>query len=534
MFDEIPKSWQTDFLLIDNLPTPKNQWLTANKLIELNKQSKIFLEPNILNLYSILIRKIDFKSGERLLQRLPYVTLPCEISQQIRKQSLALAERCSYYFQDTAIAYSIKKWQQKIIDYTENQQRLPFPLFRLSDFWQEFLTQEYVPFQSARGEHFHMPTRLSKDLAYFLGVVIGDGHLNYHNIELVDFSQDHMLMMQKLANQLFGIQGKISGEKKIWLLHLNNKWIVRLTNFLTDQPITGKKYDSLKEPLIFTSDETLRWEFWSGVLDADGSYIRGISFSSASRQFVQAFGKVLDQYKIKYSIYHHKSIYGESYVLQIMAISKDIIGNYLKSRHITKIEYLLQYLKSRKTKLFERLYVKDINPEALITINDTTFFNFELLPMLLIPDCTNYLRKVRKNNHWTQQDLADFLEIKKGRLAAYEYTGNLPITHLLKLLPLFSNVPHQLMLFLEQNDHYHFRSRKTIARLNLKPNDNLLVLLKSLAYCKDYLIVLNNSKRLYTDLKNRFGIEIVKTNTIQNSVLHQYVKTFFVLCTEKE
>ncbi len=132
-----------------------------------------------------MIRKIDFKSGERFLQRLPYVSLPSDLAYNMRKQSLILAERCHYYFQNTAINYSIKQWQQKIIDYTENQHRIPFPIFRLSDYWQSFITQEYVSFQSARGETFHLPTRLSKDLAYFLGAVIGDGHLNYHNIGLV-------------------------------------------------------------------------------------------------------------------------------------------------------------------------------------------------------------------------------------------------------------------------------------------------------------------------------------------------------------
>ncbi|MHA1127151.1 MAG: hypothetical protein ACTSO7_17105, partial [Candidatus Heimdallarchaeota archaeon] len=161
-------TWRTDPYLLDDKPIVKNKWLTANKLIERKVVSRIFLQTEILNLYSIMVRKIDFQSGERLLQRLPYVTLPQELALTLRKQSLKIAERAHHYFQDTAIDYSIKKWQQKIIDYTENQLRLPFPFFRLSDCWEEFITQEYIPFQSARGEHFQMPTRLTEDLAYFL------------------------------------------------------------------------------------------------------------------------------------------------------------------------------------------------------------------------------------------------------------------------------------------------------------------------------------------------------------------------------
>ncbi|MGC9778109.1 MAG: hypothetical protein HZR80_02585 [Candidatus Heimdallarchaeota archaeon] len=531
--------WYTDPLLLDHRPTAKNLWITANKLVDQHASSKTFLQPNILNLYSIIVRKIDFQSGKRLLQRLPYITLSKSLADQIRTTSLSLAERCQHYFQKTALDYSIKKWQQKIIDYTENQHRLPFPIFRLSDCWQEFLMQDYVPFQSARGEHFHLPTTLSNDLAYFLGVVIGDGHLNYHNIELVDFSQEHMIMLQQLVMKLFGIQGKIFGEKKVWLLHLNNKWLVRLTNFLTDQPITGKKYDFLKEPVIFTSDENLRWQFWSGALDADGSYINAISLSSASHQFVLSFAKVLDEYGIKYAIDHLQSITGEGFNLRIKAISKDIIGGYLLPRHPIKKKSFSQYLSRRKTRYphsqpFERLYIEDFNSHAFVKHDSTTYFNFEFLPLFNVTNCSNYLRTIRKNNQWTQQDLADFLEIPKGRLASYEYRDNLPISFLLKLLPCLHDSSNQLMPFLQQNGHYHFRSRKTIARLDLEPSAELLSLMKSLVFCKEYLLIQYNKEKLFTRLKNQFDINIVKSNIIQNSVLHQYAKTFFLMNPEEE
>lgn len=90
------------------------------------------------------------------------------------------------------------------------------------------------------------------------------------------------------------------------------------------------------------------------------------------------------------------------------------------------------------------------------------------------------------------------------------------------------------MPFLKQNIHQHFRSQKTITKLDLEPSIDLLSLLKSLVYCNEYLVVQKNNSKLYPDLKKRFEIEIVKTNLIQNSVLHQYIKTFFILSSEKE
>ncbi|MHA1188541.1 MAG: hypothetical protein ACTSSK_17100, partial [Candidatus Heimdallarchaeota archaeon] len=56
-------SWQNDPLLLDPEPTVMNEWLTANKILESGSpdvSSFIDLKTLTLNLYSILIRKIDF------------------------------------------------------------------------------------------------------------------------------------------------------------------------------------------------------------------------------------------------------------------------------------------------------------------------------------------------------------------------------------------------------------------------------------------------------------------------------------------
>ncbi len=529
--------WSTDPLLLDPTPIIKNEWLTANKLIVQNKQSKLFTKQDILNLYSIMVRKIDFVGGKRLLQRLPYISLSSDLALNLRKQSLKLAERCHHYFQETAIDYSIKKWQQKIIDYTENQQRLPFPLFRLSDHRQSFLSQKYVSFQSARGEHFHLPTRLTADLAYFLGVVIGDGHLNYHNIELVDFSQEHMLMLQALSKSLFGVDGPVNGEKKVWLLHLNNKWLVRLVNFLTDQPITGKKYHALREPLVFKSDEFLRWAFWSGALDADGSYKTNVNFCSSSEFFINEFTNLLSIYDIGFTTRTICTEFGISYAVGIKATSKDILSKFLQPRHPIKQKEYQRYLSKKRLHLIEdpiKYRIDAFNLETIISLNDESYFNFELLPTLNVINCTKFLRTPRKILSWTQQDLADYLIIPKGHLAAYERRNSLPLPLLVKLLPKLPNAPEHLMLFLAENKLEYFRSRKAFARLDLQPKERLLSMAKSLSIRDRYLLIeqpIDKKADLYKKMSDYFDVKVTN-NQLQNSVLYQYITTFFQ--TKKE
>ncbi len=528
-------TWKTDPLLIDDVTKNKNSWQTANSLIGNNLKNRMFLQQGILNLYSIIVRKQDFLTSNRLLQTLPYITLPVEFAQQLRKTTLNLAESCYHYFTKTPLDYSIKKWQAKLVDYLDNQFRLPFPLFRLSDHWQGFLSMEYVPFQSARGEQFHLPTRLTNDLAYFLGVVIGDGHLNYHNIVLVDYLQDQMINLQTLAQQLFGIEGPVTGENKVWLLHLNNKWLVRLSNFLTDQPITGKKYHALREPLIFQMDENLRWQFWSGVLDADGSYKQQVNFCSSSEFFVKEFANVLEKHNIEYTPHTIKSDLGIGYSLVIKAFSKETLSQYLHPRHPIKKQEFLHYLSKKGYKKSINYIALDFNPNMLISINDVEFFDFSLLNTFHVVGCAKFLRMVRKVWAWTQQELASYLIIPKSQLASYEYRDNLPIPLLEKLLPKIPDAPKSLMPFLVANKLEYFRSRRAVARLDLQPNKELLALVKKLSMRRGYLFVrsaFNNNPSVLKEIAGYFDLLTTSTQ-LQNSVLQQYLKTFFKVIVDE-
>ena len=254
-----------------------------------------------------------------------------------------------------------------------------------------------------------------------------------------------------------------------------------------------------------------------------------------------AFAKVLDEYRVKYTIDHLDSALGQGFLLRIKAASKAILGKHLHPRHPTKKVDFSNYLSRRKkrnpgTQPFERLFIYDYNPQTFFHHNGTTYFNFELLPFFNVTNCSDYLQAIRKSQHWTQQDLADFLEIPKGRLASYEYRSNLPIQYLLKLLPHLQDSPKHLMPFLQQNNHNHFRSRKTIARLDLTPTSNLLSLMKSLVFCKNYLLVKHTKEskgKIIAELQRHFDISIKKSNVIQNSILQQYAKTFFLMRFEE-
>ncbi len=67
--------WRTDPLLLDHTQIVQNNWLTANELLEADQGEKFIQSNGQLHLYPIMVRKIDFISGERILQSFPYILL---------------------------------------------------------------------------------------------------------------------------------------------------------------------------------------------------------------------------------------------------------------------------------------------------------------------------------------------------------------------------------------------------------------------------------------------------------------------------
>ena len=539
-------NWNTDPLLVDSSANSSIHWETANSLLRKGKANLIFQDdfPK-LAIYSIIIRKNDFISSERLLQTFPYIILTPHWNTSIRKKSLKVAERCNNYFNNSSLEKSIRSWQKVIISYCEKQQRIPLPIFRLSDNWKEFfINSNKVAFQSARGEKFHLPTKLSPDLSYLLGVIIGDGHLNYHNVVLVDFSKEHMRFLQKLAVKLFGIEGLISGENKRWLLHYNNKWVVRLTNFITDQPIEGKKYDSLQEPLLFQMNDLLRRHFWSGVLDADGCYKKQISLSSSSKIFVQSFGEFLSDHDINFKIRKLQNPSYDGYTLTTDVKAKRILGRLLLPRHIDKLPEFQNYIKSkiyqsRKIRNDEisllmkekhNLRFKSFNEKNIINEKSQQFFDFSNLHRLAVLQCQGLLKGLRKHLSWSQKELANYLSIPEKVLTSYENRIDLPIQLLEKLLPLFPDKqPKTLMLFLQKNNLNHFRSRKTVAKLDLQPTKELSSIVKNLELRRNYLLIKfdgEDKEAFLKKLANHFEITRPTSYKLSNSVIFKFAKIF--------
>jgi len=288
----------------------------------------------------------------------------------------------------------------------------------------------------------------------------------------------------------------------------------------------------------------LRRYFWSGVLDADGSYKNEISLCSKSKFFVQSFGTFLADHNIPFKIRKLKNSLEDGYTLKTSVQFKKETGDLLLPRHVKKIQDYQDYINSKTyrprkiqtdeishlIKTNQNLRFKSFNKDHIIVNNSQKYFNFTHIANLGILHCQEFLKRLRKHLVWTQKQLADYLRISEKVLTSYENSSDITIRLLEKLLPLFpKDYPKSLMLFLKQNNLTTFRSRKTIAKLPFQPSEELLELIQQLKLRRGYLLIhpVNDHKeKVLIALGNFFTISKPTGYKLSNSVIFYFVKTF--------
>jgi len=534
-------SWQKDPLLLDPEPLEQNTWLTANDLCTQGKKGQIFSPIGHLNLYSFMLRKIDFVSGERLLQSFPYIVIDEEWCSLLRKQTLLLAERTHYYFHNALTNIPIHNWQKKIIEYLEKQHRLPFPLFRLADNWQDyFLEKQFVQFQSARGEDFQLPLYLTEDLAYLTGVVMGDGHLADYFINIIDSSKEHIKNLAGLLQLHFNSKIEFFEQQnaQAWNVNILGKWIVRFFNFLSGQPINERKYPHLCEPLIFQEQELFRRAFWRGLMDADGSYKTTIGFGTASKRLLIDFSNYLKLHNIHYRFYKQDNFGNITHSLVIVGQSRKAFAELISSNHPTKQQELLNLL-NRKINRFTQNsatlqqqgfwggQVLGVNEQKLVS----GFFNLNLVPNLSLANLGSYLLGLRDKHEHNQKTLATQLTITQTLLSKYERDFlAIPITTLLKLLDFYDIL---LENFLTEFSKLCFQSRSSKCTIEVQPSANFLIMLEGLQIKEKGCIIIQrkedgNLDTYRNQLSDYFMIDI-PTRRFHNSALNTFVREFFIL-----
>ncbi|HUU88060.1 MAG TPA: LAGLIDADG family homing endonuclease, partial [Candidatus Glassbacteria bacterium] len=466
-------NWQTDPLLLDQEPTPMNEWLTANKILESDSyiiDSFIDLETLILNLYPILVRKIDFvreKDSNRILSRFPFLVLTDEEITLIKSKILLIAEFARDYFYKSTNS-GIMEWKRRLQTYLKRG-AMPYPLYRCActilDFPMTNPNIEELFFESARGKRYSIPTRLTNTLAYLCGVANGDGHLHRHSFRVTDETKEFMSLLSKLYEQMFNDTGEIFQNENAWNVELRSSAVVRIINFLTDQTIEGAKYDSLREPLLFKQlGAPFRNIYWRGAMDADGSFKNQITFTSASERFVLDFKIFLDSLNMDCTIQQKPS---GPFSLYLYAKEKLQYVELIGSLNPKKSDDLLDYLQKKRS------YVTFIGLKKGVLTKEG-YFNLDLLDTLFIIGLGDILKDYRNNQSYLIMD--EQFEIAQGSYSNMERNERGLPYFMLKTIIRNQRKDESIIydMLMKNFDHIRYNvAGSGSLKLPLKPNEKL-------------------------------------------------------------
>lgn len=190
---------------------------------------------------------------------------------------------------------------------------------------------------------------LSDELAEFLGILFGDGHLSLYQASITTNSEtdmDHALFTREIIHKLFGFIPSIKNKKGENTVNVvaSSKKMVSFLNEL-GMPIGNKIKKSLRVPLWIFKRNSYKKAFIRGLFDTDGCIY-------------------IDTHKNKDKIYRHFgwtiTSYAENFIIDIIKLLKDL-GYPPTHRQSQKSVYL------RKQKEIKRYFseIGSSNPKHL-------------------------------------------------------------------------------------------------------------------------------------------------------------------------
>lgn len=169
-------------------------------------------------------------------------------------------------------------------------------------------------FESFNSGKIYLPKRLSPDLLYFVGVVVGDGSLP---IKMSGNIRKHVVSIEKkneifmndilrpLVESKFQTKWTLSERKRkdgriIWNLYKQSKPLYRFLNFVFDLP-EGKKSHIVRMPeLVRELPVKRRIPFVAGVMDTDwGKSGNHFGAHMASKVLLEDIRNVLSVFNVK-------------------------------------------------------------------------------------------------------------------------------------------------------------------------------------------------------------------------------------------
>jgi ribonucleoside-diphosphate reductase alpha chain len=171
-----------------------------------------------------------------------------------------------------------------------------------------FTVEEYVSPKNSLNqlnEDVTLPTKLTDDLAYFLGYCYGNGYTDNKGVIETASSWDEITEKNKrIVNELFNYEAKIQEFENYKKIRIHSTLIV---NHLRVNHCLKEKADSINFPeFLLTAKKEIIFAFISGYFDADGCFKKGkksFSISSICKDFLLSIQQIFYSWGIRSKIH---------------------------------------------------------------------------------------------------------------------------------------------------------------------------------------------------------------------------------------
>jgi hypothetical protein len=138
-----------------------------------------------------------------------------------------------------------------------------------------------------------IPLRLSKDLAFLIGAIIGDGHLRKSKYQIIieltdkDLLQEIVNIFNNIFERTFNLREvkERPNKKKSWQIAVDGKSIFNLFNKVFEIPAGKKSHKVIVPNEIKKANKTIKSSFLKGILLTEGGKRkRAYGMSTASKE----------------------------------------------------------------------------------------------------------------------------------------------------------------------------------------------------------------------------------------------------------
>jgi type IV secretory pathway ATPase VirB11/archaellum biosynthesis ATPase len=227
------------------------------------------------------------------------------------------------------------------------------------------------------------PKKLTSELAEFIGMVIGDGHLDKTKLEFFNNNKELRERYISLI-KLFNVNYKVFKSRTTHVVHINSRILNRVLKEVFEIPF-GKKSDKVFIPqLILKSDNNVLSKFLRGYFDCDGfipKNKRDIEIVSASKLMSEHLRLALLRFGI--TAFTKRKIINDVDYYRIL-IRGDFVNDYAKY-----IGFFHPMKKERIEFIISKDYISNTNIDT-------------------IPDGNHILRELRRRLRVSPKNLRDF------------------------------------------------------------------------------------------------------------------------------